>query len=63
MAVLDSCSLPSFGNDADGATGGQFEDTTLMSLGNANTIHEKYQPKIAISSLMVGQGNKQIKFY
>ena len=42
MAVMDSCSLPSFSNDADGTTGVPFEDTTLMSLAKANTIHEKH---------------------
>jgi hypothetical protein len=49
MAVLDSCFLPSISNDADGVTGYLFEDTTLLWLGKANTIHENYQPKIAIS--------------
>jgi hypothetical protein len=50
MALLDSCSLPSFNNDADGATGGPFEDTTLMSLGKANTIHENISQKLQYPS-------------
>jgi hypothetical protein len=45
MAVLDSCSLPSISNAAEGVTGGPFEDTTLLSVRKVNTIHENYQPK------------------
>jgi hypothetical protein len=62
MAVFDSCSLPSFINDADGTTSCPFEDTTLMSLGKANTIHEKYQPKNC-SILADVEARYQTKFY
>lgn len=66
MAVLDSWPLPSISNDADGATGGRFEDITLRSLGKANTIRKKKKyisQKIAMSELAVGLGTKQIKVY
>lgn len=64
MAVLDSWPLPSISNDADGDTGGRFEDITLRSLGKANTIRKKnISQKITMSELIVGLGTKKIRVY
>jgi len=60
MAVLDRCSLPSFSNDADGATGRPFEDIILLSLTD---FTKNIGQKIALSYMMLGHGTKQIKFY
>jgi hypothetical protein len=63
MTVLDSCSLPSISNDADGVTGCPLEDTTLLSLGKANTIPKNYQPKNFKTLAELGLGPNQIKIY